>query len=134
MRNIFMTLLMAFGGMTAAYSSFATERIHLTCDGLLREEIKASVEKKKFGYIIYKNETTVRVRAKYHFFQDCRSDDLAYWCETPPISGISSTNTIDINRVTGEVLQISLADKPNKFIDNWIFEGSCTMSNEPIID
>ena len=63
-----MTLLMAFGGMMAAYSSFATERIHLTCDGLLQEEIKASVEKKKFGYIIYKNETTVRVRAKHHFF------------------------------------------------------------------
>ena len=130
-----MTLLMAFGGMMAAYSSFATERIHLTCDGLLREEVKASVEKKKFGCIIYKNETTVRVRAKHHFFQDCRSDDLAYWCETPPPAlGISAKNTIYINRVTGEVFQTSLLDKPTQFIDNWIFEGFCTMSDQPIID
>ena len=119
-----------------ADTKLASKKIYVTCDGELREEIKNRIEKKKVGYVIYKHTTSLRVQSEGHLFEDCDFDDLKYWCQTatPMRDDFSGTNLIDINRVTGEVLQLFLPDKPTSSFDNKIFEGSCKMSNERKID
>ena len=138
MRTIFavMTLLIALVGPLSADTNLAPKTLYLNCDGELREEIRDRIQKKKVGYVIYRDETSIRVRSEYHLFKECRFNDLKYWCKTPSpmLPDFSSTNTININRVTGEVLQISLADKPTRFFDTWVFEGFCKMSDERKID
>ena len=138
MRTIFsvMILLVALVGPLSADTNLASRTLYLTCDGELREEIKDRIEKKKVGYVIYKHTTSLRVQSEGHLFEDCDFDDLKYWCQTatPMRDDFSGTNLIDINRATGEVLQLFLPDKPTSSFDNKIFEGSCKMSNERKID
>lgn len=138
MRAIFALVyfLVVMVGPLFADTKSASETLYLICDGELREEIKDRIKKKKFGYVIYKDATSIKIRSEYHFFKDCRLDDLNYWCKStsPMLDNFSATNTIDFNRVTGEVLQISLPDHPTRYFDNLIFEGFCKMSSERKID
>ena len=138
MRTIFSVIILLFAlvGPLSADTKLASKKLYVTCDGELREEIKNRIEKKKVGYVIYKHTTSLEVLSEGHLFKDCRFDDLQYWCQTtsPTLNDLSGTHFLDINRVTGEVLQLFLPDKPTSSFDNKIFEGSCEMSNEPKID